>query len=507
MSNHTPAPVPAPPVPVPVPVNQLEQKRRVSSAAGASEVCSLVRTRCRTQLLQWSAVHPERETVRVPASHHAMIWAHSLSSSLSFFADFAGSKLFVGSCICAECSVMQHRSQKIAAAHRTCIPTNIYLDLLPFTPSSGTQLCPEPAASSTLRQAQRAMPKKVAPSNPPKRVRVEAPEDAAEGSRGDADSADAAPAVPATAEAAKASKSTGRGGALFGEFPSSFSGMLHSLRHSSSHALRVSKAGVHITIGGPGVESAAVSLTHDFEQQHTLSWAEPIQLGAAWLAPGSCNLYAFPAIMAAPSVAHNAGAPTTCMLTGQRLQLLCHTILSALSTKEGSFIFDRPDCTGAYLVHALLIANTSPSIGTRARERGRYSPRVGSPAAAAAAIQSSFLQPLASGPSSCVLCVCLGTTQPSLSPSCSSAQSSCCSRMRRASSRASTVCISSPSTAESESSAFSSGLQGALPHTCLQQHPLSQQHTCLQQQHLSQQQTNTGAATMPHTLPHIAPRA
>ena len=52
------------------------------------------------------------------------------------------------------------------------------------------------------------------------------------------------------------------------------------------------------------------------------------------------------------------------MVTGRRLEVLCRTIIAAAThpTDGGADLCMEADCTGAHLVHALLVANTPPSL-------------------------------------------------------------------------------------------------------------------------------------------------
>lgn len=97
-----------------------------------------------------------------------------------------------------------------------------------------------------------------------------------------------------------------------------------------------------------------VTLTHNYENQHTVSWTEPIQFGSICIEPGFCNVYGFPAVTSG-----RPDAQVTRTLNGQQLELLSRLLVLACVQTD---CCKKPDCTGAHLLHVLLIANTSPSI-------------------------------------------------------------------------------------------------------------------------------------------------
>ena len=150
---------------------------------------------------------------------------------------------------------------------------------------------------------------------------------------------------------------------------------------------------------GTSYETSVV-ITHAFEQQHTIMWKSEVKLGGVTLDPASCNLYTFPATNSI-----NKGERGAIILTGQRLELACRIILAAATAghdaaeegggaealatptwddepassftsqnpngkasaaggdaSEADDLCLRPDCSGAYVLHSLLLANTSPSI-------------------------------------------------------------------------------------------------------------------------------------------------
>ena len=104
--------------------------------------------------------------------------------------------------------------------------------------------------------------------------------------------------------------------------------------------------------------SLDVRMSHTFKTQHVLIWDEPISIGGMVLPPGSCNLYSFPAF-----ISREPGQEgDQCVPTGKQLELLCRLVLAAVSLQDGRVWCSCVDASGAYPVHALLIANTSPSI-------------------------------------------------------------------------------------------------------------------------------------------------
>lgn len=105
------------------------------------------------------------------------------------------------------------------------------------------------------------------------------------------------------------------------------------------------------TVETPAFTSPAVDVKLDATGQHTISWSAQLALKAAPSAvvpPGSCNVYLFPAVDGTP-------------LKGAQLEVLRQLILAIANDRTCRF-FDEPDAVGAFLIHAITVANTDDAV-------------------------------------------------------------------------------------------------------------------------------------------------
>lgn len=77
--------------------------------------------------------------------------------------------------------------------------------------------------------------------------------------------------------------------------------------------------------------------------QHALEWKEPLNHNGVTIEPGALNLYTFPG-----------------GFSGNKLQLIRKIILELARTHI--HLFDKPDPVGAFIIHALVVCNTEPSL-------------------------------------------------------------------------------------------------------------------------------------------------
>ena len=100
-----------------------------------------------------------------------------------------------------------------------------------------------------------------------------------------------------------------------------------------------------------------VEATLDITAQHTLSWKSPITFDGVSLPQASCNLYTFPLCCAL------GGTDTGIKFTpnGGQLKVL-NQLLIALATDEACPFFFKQDEVGAFVMHAIVVCNTDPSL-------------------------------------------------------------------------------------------------------------------------------------------------
>lgn len=133
--------------------------------------------------------------------------------------------------------------------------------------------------------------------------------------------------------------------------------MLPFRRSVASKALLTNPFQLHTTLSVPGLNPEAIEVKLDIATQHTLSWDSALADGATGvelIGAGSCCLYVYPTVT-------DAISGVSAVASGPSLEALDRLITEIVKGESG---FDEAtDEVGAYMQHAITVANTDAALG------------------------------------------------------------------------------------------------------------------------------------------------